>query len=175
MTPDPGGYAGIVSRGVAFTVDAVVALFVCTVGLEVVTIALASVGFDSQWRDDASAALGYVLALPVVFAIYCAGFWTLLGRTPGMMLLGLRVVTVDGARPRAGRSIVRALGYWLSSILLLGFAWIAVDPRRQGFHDKLAGTLVIYDWGRRATGGVAGRSESSTAGDDQAAGRIHAR
>jgi uncharacterized RDD family membrane protein YckC len=175
VTPDPGGYAGIVSRGVAFTLDAVVALLVCRAGLEVVTIAFASVGADSLWRGDASAALGYVLALPVVFAIYCAGFWTLLGRTPGMILLGLRVVTVDGAPPGVRRSIVRALGYWLSSILLLGFAWIAVDPRRQGFHDKLAGTLVIYDWGRRATGGVAERSESSTAGDDQAAGRIHAR
>lgn len=147
MSPEAGGYAGIVSRGVAFAIDAVIALVVCTVGLQVVTAVLASVGIGTLWKGGTTAALGYVLALPVVFGAYCVGFWTLLGRTPGMMLMGLRVVTVDGAPPGVRRSIVRALGYWVSAILLLGFAWIAVDGRRQGFHDKLARTVVVYDWG----------------------------
>ena len=62
-----------------------------------------------------------------------------------MMLLGIRVVTVTGDPPGIGRSSIRAVGYWISAILMLGFAWIAVDERRQGFHDKLARTFVIYD------------------------------
>jgi uncharacterized RDD family membrane protein YckC len=147
MRPEPGDYAGVVSRGVAFTVDATIALLICTVGFQLVVAALATVGAARMWEGDGAAALSYVLALPVVFGAYCAGFWTLLGRTPGMMLLGLRVVTVDGDRPGARRSIIRAVGYWVSAILLLGFAWIAVDRRSQGFHDKLAGTFVVYDWG----------------------------
>jgi uncharacterized RDD family membrane protein YckC len=147
MTPGPGGYAGIVSRGVAFSIDAIIALLICTVGFQLVIAALAAVGAATMWNGDGSAALGYVLALPVVFGIYCIGFWTLLGRTPGMMLLGLRVVTIDRARPGTRRSIIRALGYWVSAIALVGFAWIAVDRRSQGFHDKLAGTFVVYDWG----------------------------
>ena len=46
---------------------------------------------------------------------------------------------------------IRACGYWVSGILLLGFAWIAVDERSQGFHDKFAGTFVVYDWAKRPT------------------------
>jgi uncharacterized RDD family membrane protein YckC len=147
MQPGPDDYAGVVSRGVAFSIDATIALLISTVGFQLVIAALAAVGAARMWDGDGGTALGYVLTLPVVFGVYCAGFWTLLGRTPGMMLLGLRVVTVDRDRPGARRSIIRALGYWVSAILLIGFAWIAVDRRNQGFHDKLAGTFVVYDWG----------------------------
>jgi uncharacterized RDD family membrane protein YckC len=143
--PEP--YAGIVSRGIAFSVDAVIALVVATGGYQVAVAVLATIGVTTMWRGDGATALGYVLAVPVVFFFYCAGFWTLLGRTPGMMLLGVRVVTAGGTPPGARRSVIRALGYWVSAILLLGFVWIAVDRRSQGFHDKLAGTFVVYDWG----------------------------
>jgi uncharacterized RDD family membrane protein YckC len=45
------------------------------------------------------------------------------------------------------RGILRYLGYSLSAIsLFLGFFWILIDDRRQGWHDKIAGTLVIYTW-----------------------------
>jgi uncharacterized RDD family membrane protein YckC len=145
MKPGPGGYAGVVSRGAAFSLDTTVALLVCTVGFQFTISVLAAVGVTPLSSTGSSKALGYVLALPVVFLIYCAGFWSLVGRTPGMMLLGLRVVTSDGGRPGARRSVVRALGYWVSAIALVGFAWIAVDERSQGFHDKLAGTYVVYD------------------------------
>jgi uncharacterized RDD family membrane protein YckC len=41
--------------------------------------------------------------------------------------------------------VIRAAAYAISAIFLIGFAWIAVDRRRQGFHDKLARTFVVYD------------------------------
>jgi uncharacterized RDD family membrane protein YckC len=58
------------------------------------------------------------------------------------------------------RSLVRVLAYSVSAILLLGFLWIAVDRRRQGFHDKIAHTFVIYDRQRSAP---VGWSDSSVA------------
>jgi uncharacterized RDD family membrane protein YckC len=145
MKSGPGGYAGIVSRGAAFAFDGGVALLVCTVGFQFAIAILAVVGVTTFSEDEGWKALGYVLVLPVVFGLYCAGFWVLVGRTPGMMLLGIRVVTADGGRPGVRRSVIRAFGYWISAIALVGFAWIAVDERSQGFHDKLAGTYVVYD------------------------------
>lgn len=147
---DPPPYAGLVSRGAAFAIDATLIVVTCTLGYQLVA-AIVSVLHVGHARNDGGA-LAYLLAVPVVFAVYCAGFWTLVERTPGMMLLGLRVVTVDGRPLHAGRAALRAIGYWISAILFLGFAWIAVDRRSQGFHDKLAGTFVVYDWGDDAGG-----------------------
>lgn len=145
MTPAPADPAGIVSRGAAFAVDALLALVVATLGYQVVFAALGAVGLTKMSGAGVAGTLAYLLSLPIVFGVYCAGFWTLLGRTPGMMVLGLRVVAADGGAPGARRSVVRALGYWISAILLIGFIWIAIDRQRQGFHDKLAGTYVVYD------------------------------
>ena len=76
---------------------------------------------------------------------YFIGFWTWLGKTPGMMLFGLRVAReTDGSKPSLGRSFLRYVGYWLSWIaLFIGFIWVAFDSRKQGWHDKIAGTVVV--------------------------------
>lgn len=137
-------YAGVVSRGAAFAVDIAVAVFACTVGFLFVRSTLVAIGVLSA-VGDSSGAVGYVTALPLVFMAYCAAGWTLAGKTYGMMLLGLRVVTRDGSTPSALRSLARAAGYWVSAIAMIGFAWIAIDRRNQGFHDKIAGTFVVYD------------------------------
>jgi uncharacterized RDD family membrane protein YckC len=142
----PAGYAGVVSRGSAFAIDALAAVVVCTVGFQVTLAILATVNVTSFSAGGDAKALGFVLAVPMFFALYCAGFWALVGRTPGMMLLGVRVVKANGDPPGVRRSIIRAFGYWVSAVLLLGFAWIALDRRSQGFHDKLAGTFVVYDF-----------------------------
>ena len=71
--------------------------------------------------------------------------WVLVGFTPGKGLLGLRILRADGQRIGLGRAIVRYAGYWVSLIFLgLGFIWILFDRRRRGWHDKLAGTCVVY-------------------------------
>ncbi|MGH2482881.1 MAG: RDD family protein [Candidatus Limnocylindria bacterium] len=77
--------------------------------------------------------------------VYFVGFWTWLGQTPGMMIFGLRVAReTDGTKPGLGRSFLRFVGYWLSWIaLFIGFIWVAFDSRKQGWHDKIAGTLVV--------------------------------
>ena len=58
----------------------------------------------------------------------------------------VRIVRTDGERMRFGNCVRRLIGYWVSAILFLGFLWVLVDNRRQGFHDKIAGTFVVYAW-----------------------------
>ena len=51
-------------------------------------------------------------------------------------------------------AFLRWIGYMLSSLPLnLGFLWVAFDARKQGFHDKLAGTVVILEYDQEAREG----------------------
>jgi uncharacterized RDD family membrane protein YckC len=61
------------------------------------------------------------------------------------MAIGARIVDAgSGAAPTGRRLFVRYLGYYVSTLpLLLGFLWVAFDPRKQGWHDKMAGTVVV--------------------------------
>ena len=77
---------------------------------------------------------------------YNVGFWMMSGQTPGKRVLGVRVIRTDGTRLRLGNALRRQVGYWISSIFYLGFLWILFDNRRQGLHDKIAGTVVTYSW-----------------------------
>jgi uncharacterized RDD family membrane protein YckC len=76
---------------------------------------------------------------------YYVFFWTLVGFTPGKALLGLKVVRKDGAKVSFGRALLRFFAYWISMLpLFLGFLWVIWDSKRQGWHDKIAGTQVLY-------------------------------
>ncbi|MFH1106432.1 MAG: RDD family protein [Candidatus Micrarchaeota archaeon] len=69
------------------------------------------------------------------------------GATPGKRLMGLHVVRIDGRRPVGyGIAFLReVIGKAVSWILLgLGLLLIAFDDRKQGLHDKIAETLVVY-------------------------------
>lgn len=80
--------------------------------------------------------------LPVVLAAY---FWMRHLGTPGKLLLGCHVVDAkSGAALSLRQSIFRNVGYLVSLFTLgLGFLWIAKDVRKQGFHDKIAGSVVV--------------------------------
>jgi len=81
--------------------------------------------------------------LPAVAAIL---FWRFRGATPGKMLLSAKIVDAETlGPPTTGQLIGRYFAYILSSVFMLGFIWIAFDKRKQGWHDKLAGTVVIHD------------------------------
>lgn len=79
---------------------------------------------------------------PVVAAIW---FWRARQATPGKMALSLHVVDAKtGATLSMGQSVGRYFAYLVSVIpLCLGFVWIAFDARKQGWHDKLAGSVVV--------------------------------
>jgi uncharacterized RDD family membrane protein YckC len=141
--------AGFATRAVAFLTDAVafgVALAATSwVAVQVATL-LARPNFSERLAPWVVTVDGVVLAMA-----YFVVSWSAYGRTPGKALLGLAVITKDGARPSVGRSILRYFGYLISTIPLgLGFLWVLVDNNRRAWHDHLAGTRVVYRESRRA-------------------------
>ena len=82
------------------------------------------------------------LVLPLVAIII---LWRRLKATPGKMAIGAEVVDARTLGPLStGQSVVRGLGYFASMIpFCLGLIWVGIDARKQGWHDKLAGTVVI--------------------------------
>jgi uncharacterized RDD family membrane protein YckC len=86
-------------------------------------------------------------------AVITIAFWIIKQATPGKMALRLRIVDArTGTAPGTGQCIGRYFAYFVSMIpLCLGIFWVAFDSRKQGWHDKLAGTLVVR---RRADSAV---------------------
>jgi uncharacterized RDD family membrane protein YckC len=82
--------------------------------------------------------------LPIIAILI---FWHAKSATPGKMLFSLKIVDAKtGEKPSTKQFIIRYLGYYVSAIpFLVGFYWIAFDKRKQGWHDKIAGTVVIYN------------------------------
>jgi len=85
-------------------------------------------------------------AVVIVTALYFTCFVAVTGQTPGKMVLGLKVVPVEDGIMTFGMAFLRWVGYIVSSFFFyLGFVWIAFDPRKQGWHDKIAGTVVVRE------------------------------
>ena len=78
------------------------------------------------------------------FVAYFTWFHTEGGQTPGKRIMGIRLVSQYGNEVGFTRSLFRALGYYISyMVLFAGFIWAIFDQNRQTWHDKLAGTIVI--------------------------------
>lgn len=147
-------HAGFVSRAIAFVVDIVV---MSVAVIAAIALIQALLGFftlygllgqrvvqSTPFRDAVFAVIALIGAAVAIG--YPVGFWVVLGQTPGKLLVGLRIVRINGQPLTIRRALLRYLGYWLSAIPLgLGFLWVLVDDRRQGWHDKLAGTYVRYE------------------------------
>lgn len=161
-----GQYAGYGSRAAAYLLDLLI-IYLLRVGVTWAAFGFAGVfnlnlaacqpltSSFSFFNLVCLATAGFLLIFNLVIAfIYYAFFWIFAGQTLGKYVLGLRVVRMDGKRMNLRRSLVRYLGYFLSlAPMTLGFLWIFVDDRRQGWHDKLARTCVVYAW----PGGKSGR------------------
>ena len=75
---------------------------------------------------------------------YFVGFWVWKQTTLGGIIVRIRVVRLDGRKVDFPTAIVRSLGAFLGLAALgLGYFWAAWDEERQGWHDKLAGTVVV--------------------------------
>jgi uncharacterized RDD family membrane protein YckC len=81
----------------------------------------------------------------VLPAVVIVLFWLFRQATPGKMAISARVVDAKTGGPMTvGQSVVRYLGYFVSTVPLgLGLLWVAFDPKKQAWHDKLARTVVI--------------------------------
>ena len=93
-----------------------------------------------DWDNPANIMVNGVLPAVAVIA-----FWIARQATPGKMMIGAKIVDEKtGGKPSNGQMIGRYFAYYVSTIpLLLGLIWVGIDARKQGWHDKLAGTLVV--------------------------------
>ena len=127
-------YAGFWRRVGAFFVDSLIfsLLFGLVLGPSFVNAPLFTV--EGMLRS------GITLLITV-------GFWINFLGTPGKLLLGCQVVDADTFKIISTRqAFIRFIAYLASMIpLLLGFLWVLKDSRKQGFHDKIANTVVLYN------------------------------
>jgi uncharacterized RDD family membrane protein YckC len=132
-------YAGFWQRALAFLIDW---LLVVVIAMPVIVLAFGA-GYFSL--DPERRVWDIVTWLLIGIAV--VGFWRYCGATPGKLALDLKIVDAQtGARPTTGRLVLRFVCYLLSALpLYLGFLWIAIDRRKQGWHDKIAGTVVIEE------------------------------
>lgn len=158
-----GHYAGFISRLMAFLIDTglITILVVTTTWFVSVTGSAFRLGaflglspekipFSRQVLDVISSSTTTGILTAVFILAYHVFFWVFAGQTPGKALLGLRLVTSTGRRLSPWRAALRFTAYFISALpLYLGFLWVLVDDRRQAWHDKIAGTLVIYTWAAR--------------------------
>jgi uncharacterized RDD family membrane protein YckC len=153
--PAPGiEFAGHGGRLVAYILDGIlvsVVVIAITILASAIFVGGLTVSPDGDTASVSGAAVASVLlALLVIFIIslvYFPFFWARGGQTPGMRVFRLRVVRDrDGGRIGWGAAWLRLIGMWVSAfVFYLGFIWIFIDKRRRGWHDLIAGTVVIKD------------------------------
>jgi len=159
-----GFYAGFVTRSIAFAIDLILIAVTQITILFLVRLLLDFFGLDQLARaifeptETTNVSVFITITRWVIafigsgflFALYSISMWLLVDKTLGQALLGLRVLRTDGRPLTLGPAVRRVLGYYISFLaLFLGFLWVLVDDRRQGWHDKIADTIVIYDWEAR--------------------------
>lgn len=143
-----GHYAGAATRLAAFAADQTLATSLFGAGLAVTTWAVGLVTADGVSWDPSN--IFTAVALLVWLFIYYAYPWSMSGKTPGMALLGIRVVAASGAPASARCAVVRTLALPLSFLTLgIGFLPIVFGRTRQALHDRIAGTAVVYSWDAR--------------------------
>ena len=138
----PPAYAGFWMRFVAFLIDSLV------IAVVIVPLLVAVYGWSYFDANRAGFAGVWDFLVQVVLPAAAAVlFWRYKGATPGKMAISARIVDAQtGQTPSTGKLVIRYFAYFASILPLgLGFAWIGIDRRKQGFHDKIAGTLVIHD------------------------------
>lgn len=146
-------YAGFWIRFIARFVDGLILGIPLTILLFIVIAIGGALGSNTSNQNAQNAATGvvggglvlfYLLAL-VGVAAYQIYFWGSSGQTIAMRLFHLRVVDANTGGPIGiGRAVVR----WLMTIVnswacYIGWIWVAFDARKQGWHDKVANSVVL--------------------------------
>jgi uncharacterized RDD family membrane protein YckC len=139
MDADDLEYVGFWPRVGAALIDSLLILVIC---VPLVTMIYGQEYWASSriLQGPADFLINWVLP-----AIAIVLFWVYRQATPGKMAIAARIVDArTGDRPSTRQLVVRYLGYYVAMLpLMLGILWVAFDPRKQGWHDKLAGTVVV--------------------------------
>ena len=134
-------YAGFWVRTGAALIDTILML--------IIIIPILTLIYGSDYWARESSFLGFwdLFFNYVLPAIAIVLFWVYKSATPGKIALKLSIVDAKtGEKASTSQLIGRYFGYYISMIpLLLGIIWVGIDKRKQGWHDKLAGTVVVKD------------------------------
>lgn len=144
--PYQGHRAGLVTRMVAATVDALVVGALLLIGYG----ALAGLVFFLDPRNFSFPDTSLLLSLTagfVVLVLYLTASWSITGRTYGCHVMGLRVVGRRGGRLGPATALVRAI---MCAFFPIGLLWCAGSRANRSVQDVLLRTSVIYDWAPRS-------------------------
>ncbi|HEX7297621.1 MAG TPA: RDD family protein [Solirubrobacteraceae bacterium] len=135
-------YVGLVTRAIAFALDAALinAIAILTTAVVTLTFSVVTVPQDVRTAAVAIGGAAYLLWSVGYFVV----FWAATGQTPGSRALHIRVRAASGGRLPPRRALVRFVGLTLAALpLFAGFLLILIDDRRRGLHDVLARTVVV--------------------------------
>jgi uncharacterized RDD family membrane protein YckC len=132
-------YVGFWLRVVAALIDTVIVVVITS------PLLIAAYGWSYYLNDELVQGPTDVLVNWVLPAAATICLWVLFQATPGKMVVGAKIVDARTGRPASKwQYVIRYLGYYVSILtLMLGILWVAFDRRKQGLHDKMAGTVVI--------------------------------
>jgi uncharacterized RDD family membrane protein YckC len=139
--------AGVISRGLAFLVDGVIVNGILALASAALTLFFVQILNEDQVPTPALLVGG--AAWIVLGSLYLVGFWELVGQTPGMRLVGLRLKAPGHETPTGRQARLRLVWLVLSVIPLGAGVWaILFNDRRHGWMDRRSGTEVVYTIGR---------------------------
>jgi uncharacterized RDD family membrane protein YckC len=139
-----GAYAGLMTRTIAYVLDAAAINFAALVVGAATALALSIFHLSHALESAVAATLAVVYLLSAIG--YFVAFWSTTGQTPGSRVMRIRVVDAHGApRLKPRRAIVRVAGLVLATIpLFAGFLIMLWDRRRRCLQDRLARTVVVH-------------------------------
>jgi len=144
-----GHYAGALSRLLAYAGDLLIITVVYAAGLALVQFAINAA---TPWHVELKSGYKLVLVGELIWAaIYFGSSWVVFARSPGMTLLGLKIVRSDGSALDRRHAMIRLLAFPLGFLTLgLGFLGIVFWRTHQAIYDRIASTAVVYDWDAEA-------------------------
>ena len=132
-----GNYGGFWIRVVAYIIDAII---LGVIGGVIDVIFHVNLSDPNSGSYQAANGVNFLIS-----AGYFIGFWTAWSASPGQRLLKLRVVDANTTQPvTVGKAVLRYIGLVISFfVCFIGVIWVAFDARKQGWMDKIAGTVVL--------------------------------
>ena len=145
-------YGGFWRRGLAIFVDKIILYIIYLIIILVESLIFPLQPYSHSpdlvagiWNSaTAGLLIGHIIMGLFISAVYFTYFHGAIGQTPGKIMLKLKVTRITGRNLNYGDAFLRWMGYIVSAMVIyLGFIWAAFDGKKQGWHDKIAGTVVV--------------------------------
>lgn len=142
-------YAGFWRRTVAALIDTILFLIIAAFIHYLFfseSMEMIAVSTDNTFNFQAATSINWTEQL-IIIGITIFMWMKFLG-TPGKLILGCHILDLKTRQAISpSQALLRYFGYFVSVIpFMLGFIWVGIDKRKQGFHDKIAGTVVIVSF-----------------------------